>query len=526
MPALLQTMREGAGTQHPEEIINFLTSRFVLTSGIWDSANNEFLVEESDTPAMSVDIRQGFAFLRNSSAGMVYPIRLTTEDATIAISSNSSGNSRIDAIVLYQDLGASPNAAVSNVAKLIAVEGTPAASPSAPDATAIETEIGASNPYTVLAYVTVESGETTILDADISDQRADATYSEKITPASLDTIYRQAIINGNFDVWQRGTSFVSGANNDDVYTADRWNLVSDGNDVLDVSQEAITDLAGSNYAIKLDVETSARAGIVQFLEAKDAQKFKGKTVSVSFAVKSANISAIRAAVLSWGGTADTITSDIVSSWAATPTWAANWTAENTPSDLAVTSDWTTVTIEGIEIDSATVNNLALAIWLPNAETIGDIIYITQVQLCANDKALAFQPKRYDDELKNCKRYFRAENLDGTRFVTNNFDTSLGFADIHFDTDMRIAPTRTFPPTMTDPIRQIGGSGSVYWGIGNDADGGINAYVTQANFTIARASINSVGLKADLTINSGYTARGYFYLNSSTGSPAIYFNAEL
>lgn len=180
MPALLQTMREGAGTQHPEEIINFLTSRFVLTSGIWDSSNNEFLVEESDTPAMSVDIRQGFAFLRNSSAGMVYPVRLATEDATLAISSNSSGNSRIDAIVLYQDLGASPNAAISNVAKIVAVEGTPAASPSAPDATAIQTAIGASNPYTILAYVTVDSGETTILDADISDQRTDATYTTKV----------------------------------------------------------------------------------------------------------------------------------------------------------------------------------------------------------------------------------------------------------------------------------------------------------------------------------------------------------
>ena len=180
MPALLQTMREGAGTQHPEEIINFLTSRFVLTSGIWDSANNEFLVEESDTPAMSVDVRQGYAFLVNTSAGMVYPVRLTTEDATVAISSNASGNSRIDAIVLYQDLGASPNAAISNVAKLVAVEGTPAASPSAPDSTAILAEIGASNPYTVLAYVTVESGETTILDADISDQRTDATYTTKV----------------------------------------------------------------------------------------------------------------------------------------------------------------------------------------------------------------------------------------------------------------------------------------------------------------------------------------------------------
>lgn len=227
-------------------------------------------------------------------------------------------------------------------------------------------------------------------------------------------LYQNAIMNGNFDIAQRGTSFTASSNNDDVYTLDRWNLISDGNDVLDVSQEAITDLPGSNYAIKLDVETAKRAGIVQFIEAKDAKKLKGKTVSLSFAVKSANISAIRATVLSWSSTADSLTSDVVGTWAATPTWATNWAANATPADLTVTSSWTTVKVENIAIDETTVNNLALVIWLPNEETIGDIVYISQVQMNEGAVALPFQPKSFEEELRACQRYYqRAISSGGT-----------------------------------------------------------------------------------------------------------------
>ena len=236
------------------------------------------------------------------------------------------------------------------------------------------------------------------------------------------SLHRQAIINGNFDVAQRGTTFAAGDNNDDVYTLDRWNLISDGNDVLDVSQTAITDLTGSSYAIKLDVETSARGGIVQFIENKDASKLKGKYVSVSFAVKSANISAIRCAILSWGSTADSVTSDVVGTWGDTPTWATNWTAENTPADLTVTSSWTTVKVENIYIDSATVNNIALAIWIPNAETIGDIVYISQVQMNEGSVALPFQPKSFAEELRACQRYYYKSYPYAT-YAGNNYGIS-------------------------------------------------------------------------------------------------------
>jgi hypothetical protein len=40
---------------------------------------------------------------------------------------------------------------------------------------------------------------------------------------------RNRIINGNFAIGQRGTTFASSANNDDAYTLDRWYILSDGN---------------------------------------------------------------------------------------------------------------------------------------------------------------------------------------------------------------------------------------------------------------------------------------------------------
>lgn len=258
---------------------------------------------------------------------------------------------------------------------------------------------------------------------------------------------RQAIINGNFDVWQRGTSFTASANNDDVYTADRWNLISDGNDAVDVSREAVTDLAGSTYAIKLDTETAKRYGIVQFIENVDAIKLKGKTVSLSFKAKSANIAALRATVLTWASTADAVTSDVVASWDATPTWAANWADNATPADLAVGTSWTTCKVEGIVLDESTVNNVAVVIWTPNEETIGDIVYVSQIQLNEGSVALPFQPKSFEEELRACKRFcYRMTSADAayTPFGTGQAYAATNAAiRFYHPIEMRIKPTLTY-----------------------------------------------------------------------------------
>ena len=112
-------------------MLQMLTEQ-ILTGGVSDlSSDNNFKVTEKGAGAdMSVDVAGGEAFVRKT-ASSVYPVRSTATE-NVLIASNASGNPRIDAIVLYVDLGASANSDSSNVATLIRVAGTPAASPTAP----------------------------------------------------------------------------------------------------------------------------------------------------------------------------------------------------------------------------------------------------------------------------------------------------------------------------------------------------------------------------------------------------------
>ena len=162
----IYTLRSG-GSAHPEASVLQTLTDLVRQSGVYDAGGSDFQVIEQTIPDLSVLVGLGKAYIKGDST---YPVR-STADETIAITSNSSGNPRIDAIVLYIDLSATPTADSSNVAKIFAVLGTPNASPLAPDDSEILTAIGASNPYIRLANVDVASGATQIFDADITDTR-------------------------------------------------------------------------------------------------------------------------------------------------------------------------------------------------------------------------------------------------------------------------------------------------------------------------------------------------------------------
>jgi hypothetical protein len=111
---------------------------------------------------------------------------------------------------------------------------------------------------------------------------------------------KNAIINGDFKVSQRGTTFTSAttpANSDDTYLLDRWVLLSDGNDIVDVSQETSATITDPSHNIKLDVETANKKfGIITILEQKDSRRFINQAVSLSFKAKitGTTINAIRA----------------------------------------------------------------------------------------------------------------------------------------------------------------------------------------------------------------------------------------
>ena len=221
---------------------------------------------------------------------------------------------------------------------------------------------------------------------------------------------RNRLINGDFRVAQRGTSFVAGANNDDTYNLDRWTLLSDGNDIVDVTQANVAPTAGL-FSIGLDVETvNKKFGIIQIIEQRNIVGMFNQPLTLSFSARTSgsSIGNLKAVILAWNSTADTVTSDVVSSWNAdgvTPTFATNWTAENTPQNLAPSNTWTRYSITAT-LDTASTNNVAVFIWCDDmTTTLGDFLYITDVQLEVGSLATPFERKPMNQVLAECQRYF-------------------------------------------------------------------------------------------------------------------------
>ncbi|QQG43387.1 MAG: hypothetical protein HYW45_04325 [Candidatus Daviesbacteria bacterium] len=167
------TLRTGA-TAHPEGSVLQDITDTIDTSGVNSANGTDFKVAAQTTPDLTVKVQLGRAYIEASS-GNTYPIRADS-DSNVSIASNSSGNPRIDALVLFIDLSAAPNTDASNVAKLQVVQGTPAPSPVAPTDSAIQTDIGASNPFIRLANITVASGATSITNPNIADTRFEVVY--------------------------------------------------------------------------------------------------------------------------------------------------------------------------------------------------------------------------------------------------------------------------------------------------------------------------------------------------------------
>jgi hypothetical protein len=128
-------------------------------------------VTQQDTPALGVKVAAGDAFIAASGG---YPYMVWSDASqNISLSTADGSNPRIDVIVAYVDLTVVSSASSNNPNAwvLAKVDGTPAGSPSAPNNAAIQSAIGASNPYIILAQVAVAAGATTITNSNITDVR-------------------------------------------------------------------------------------------------------------------------------------------------------------------------------------------------------------------------------------------------------------------------------------------------------------------------------------------------------------------
>jgi len=178
------SIRQGTSA-HPEQSVAHLTHDLIYQTGVVD-LTSDWKVSEHNPQNLSVDIATGRGFFKKTV--MTYH-GYSDAVENITIGANNSGNPRIDAVVLYVDLSATPNSDASNVLKSIVVQGTPASSPVAPIDNEIQTAIGLGNPFLRLANVYVANGASSITNANITDTRV-AAYLK--TPGGIKD---QRIIN-------------------------------------------------------------------------------------------------------------------------------------------------------------------------------------------------------------------------------------------------------------------------------------------------------------------------------------------
>ena len=271
---------------------------------------------------------------------------------------------------------------------------------------------------------------------------------------------RNRLINGDFQVAQRATSFVAGANNDDTYNLDRWYLLSDGNDIVDVTQSS-TAPTNQLTSIGLDVETANKKfGIAQIIESNNCVGLIGNNVTFSFKAKVSDVSKldnVKAAIISWSSTADAVTSDVVSAWAVegtNPTLASNLTYENTPADLNLTTSWATYSVSAT-IDTSSTTNVVVFIWSDVTDTTaGHFLHITDCQIEQGSTATPYERMSYADEFPKCQRYYTYSNLDVGRLHGCLYSGSTYIGQIFFKQTMRSAPT------IADLTGSYTGTGSI------------------------------------------------------------------
>ena len=352
-------------------------------------------------------------------------------------------------------------------------------------------------------------GGTPVLDADSA------------VPFYNDSMYRQAIINGNFDVWQRGTTSTNPTSNT-YAVADRWkaNYVNNGTLPTNIvhSRQLITSggLDGAFYHYRIAPD-GAGSGFGVSDEYYIRQQIEngirllagtGNNVTISFWAKS-DIADKKIGVrikqyYGSGGSPSSVETingtnvTLTSSWQKiTHTFALNSLSGKT---------FGTVNDDGILLDIGVMwGTTTDEQW---GDTVAETfvgsgnIDIAQVQLCAGSVDLPFMPKSIAEEKLDCKRYFeRIQPSTAYQMLASGFCTATtnGAFCLLYE-EKRIAPTFTFTAGSTFAINHGSDAATAVTSIAINAGRYGNK---SANVHAAVAAGLTVGQGA--TLNAGATA---------------------
>lgn len=134
-------------------------------NGSVKASPDSFIVSAGSGMNVSISTGDGLISVDNFNARR---IQTTTAETALTSAANASFN-RIDSVVAYIDNSVTPSTAqvdnTNDILKFKVVPGTAASTPAAPTGAAIQSSIGAGNPYMILANVTVPQSATNLAGA-------------------------------------------------------------------------------------------------------------------------------------------------------------------------------------------------------------------------------------------------------------------------------------------------------------------------------------------------------------------------
>jgi hypothetical protein len=244
-----------------------------------------------------------------------------------------------------------------------------------------------------------------------------------------------AIINGAFDIWQRGTSFVNPASF--AYTADRWKIAYDGTgSAKTISQQTFTPgtapVTGyeNQFFLRWDHTTAGSSATYNDLyqPVEDVRSFAGQTVTFSFWAKASS--------------AITVTSSIAQNFGT----GGSAQVATAGSSHVLSTSWTrySVSIAVPAITGKTVGTgsyISPVIRMPlNATFTFDV---SNVQLEAGSIATAFKrnANSLQGELAACQRYLPVINTYNGELASGLcYSTTKALIPITFQVAPRVPPT--------------------------------------------------------------------------------------
>jgi len=277
---------------------------------------------------------------------------------------------------------------------------------------------------------------------------------------------KNLIINGGFDVWQRGT-YTTATNVSSGFQSDRWKIAQSA------TTGTIQDLGGS---VRLEVTGAGTGTLRMYQPIEDKGLYKrisGKTLTFSAWVKSntanARIECFKGNGVGWDG------------WDSAHTGGGAWEKLSATYVLADISSLTDGAFSvQVGLDGYNSADVALA--------VGDYCEIKDVQLELGSVATDFEHRSFGEELQLCKRYYEksfaysavpANGSSATTFATSP-NVSLGVLlwsgpnarNIAYEVEKRVTPT---------VVRY--GNSSGYWGYinaGGSPSGSDNTPIFHAN----------------------------------------------